>query len=47
MGMVTGLRYESLEVIMRMRCVPPRDRAAIFDQVRIMEPEALKCIRKQ
>ncbi len=45
-GTATGLWYESLESVMRMRQVAEDDRPGLFDQVQIMEGEALRVIRQ-
>lgn len=42
MGGPTGLRYESIPVVMRMRKIPRDDWPTLFEQVRVMESEALK-----
>ncbi|AEA59775.1 DUF1799 domain-containing protein [Burkholderia gladioli] len=40
----TGLDYVALEVIMRMQCIPRSRRAAVFDQVRVLEEGALDAL---
>lgn len=42
MGGPTGLRYESIPVVLRMRQVPRADWPRLFEQVRVMESESLK-----
>lgn len=44
---VIGLRYESLPVVMRLRGVEPARRRGVFDDLRVMESEALKALRKE
>lgn len=41
-----GLRYEALPTIFRLRGVPREDWAGLFDQIRVMESEALRAMRK-
>lgn len=43
----TGLRYESLPMVLRMRQVPRAEWSGLFDQVRVMEAEALKYFAEQ
>lgn len=43
----TGLRYEAVEATMRMRRVPPRQRGAMLDALRLMEAAYLKTVREE
>lgn len=45
MGGAVGLRYEAIEPVMRMMCVEHKERAALFEALRIMENEALQVLR--
>jgi hypothetical protein len=38
----TGLRYESIPTVLRLRAIPRADWLLIFEQMRTMESEALK-----
>jgi len=38
----TGLRYESVPVVMRIRGVPRAEWAEVFEGIRVMEAEALR-----
>lgn len=38
----TGLDYSPLPFVMRTRSVPRAEQAAVFDDLRVMEAEALK-----
>ncbi|MEY2653661.1 MAG: hypothetical protein RLZZ524_689, partial [Pseudomonadota bacterium] len=42
MGGITGLRYESLPSVMRYCSVPPAERGAVFQQIRVMEGAILE-----
>jgi hypothetical protein len=42
----TGLDYNALPAVMRMAGVPAKDRAEVFDDIRIMEDVALQTIRE-
>ena len=44
---VVGLDYGSLPVVLRLRRVPRKDREQIFDDLRIMEKEALDALKEQ
>jgi hypothetical protein len=44
-GGAVGLNYPSLETTMRLLGVPKRERADVFEQVRVMEDAALAQIR--
>ncbi|MCR4300618.1 MAG: DUF1799 domain-containing protein [Sulfuricaulis sp.] len=41
-GRVAGLNYPSLESVMRLWCVPRRERAALLDRIRVLESAALR-----
>lgn len=42
----TGLDYAVLPAVMRMVGVPAADRAAVFEDIRVMEDSALETMRK-
>lgn len=42
----TGLDYNALPIVMRMIGVPAQERANVFDDIRIMEDEALTLMRE-
>jgi hypothetical protein len=42
-----GLRYEVLETVMRLICVPKGERLSVFEAIRIMENEALRLFSEQ
>lgn len=41
MGGPTGLDYAALPAVMDLRCIPAQERPELFDQLRVMEGEAL------
>lgn len=43
----TGLDYGTMPVVMRFRGVKAAEREQIFDDVRIMERAALRCLREK
>lgn len=45
MGGAIGLRYEAIEPVLRMMGVVHKERAALFEALRIMENEALQVMR--
>lgn len=47
MGAVVGLVYSSLPEIWRRMGVPAKDRDRVFEQIRVMEDEALTVMRKK
>jgi hypothetical protein len=42
MGGPTGIRYESIPTVLRLRAVPRGEWSLLFEQLRTMESEALK-----
>lgn len=43
----TGLDYNALPVVMRMGCIPAKDRPSVFEDVRVMEDAALMKMRAE
>lgn len=46
MGGVVGLRYEAVSAVMDMRAVPSVERAALLDDLRVMEQAMLEVWNK-
>lgn len=47
MAGATGLDYSAVPVVLRLYGVPAKDRADVFDDLRVMEAEALKVMGEQ
>lgn len=47
MGGPTGLDYSAVPVVMELYSVPEKDRRQVFDDVRVMESEALKVFNEK
>jgi hypothetical protein len=46
-GLVTGLRYEAIPVVMQMMGIRSKARGEIFNDLRVMENEALQVLNKR
>lgn len=47
MGGPTGLDYGAVPVVMELYAVPEKDRRQVFDDLRVMESEALKVFNEK
>lgn len=45
LGVITGLNYPSVEMVMRTRRIPAKDRPSLFEKIRVMESAALKILQ--